>query len=89
MFTIAVITLNIPDAALPRIIDAFCTEYNYIPQMTNAEGEVIPNPQTRAQFTKAKIIEHIKAVVKDQEGRVAAEAARQTKETEVNTISIT
>ena len=81
----AVISIDIPNAALNRVTDA----YGYIAQMTNAEGEVIPNPQTRAQFTKAKIIEHIKAVVKDQEGRVAAEAARQTKETEVNTISIT
>ena len=85
MFTIAIISIDIPNAALNRVTDA----YGYIAQMTNAEGEVIPNPQTRAQFTKAKIIEHIKAVVKDQEGRVAAEAARQTKETEVNTISIT
>ena len=81
----AVISIDIPNAALNRVTDA----YGYIAQMTNAEGEVIPNPQTRAQFTKAKIIEHIKAVVKDQEVRVAAEAARQTKETEVNTISIT
>lgn len=81
----AEIKLTIPDAALPRIRDAFCAEFNY--QSTLDDGT--PNPQTKAAFTKAKVIEYVKQVTRNYEGNISANTARQTVSADIESISIT
>ena len=60
----ATITLNIPDAVAPRVMDAYATLWNY---------EEFGAGQTKAQFAKAKIIEQIKNTVGQAERKAAAE----------------
>jgi hypothetical protein len=62
----AQIKINIPDDKLQAIINAFCEQYQYQDKIPNLEDEsgivFIPNPQTKAQFAKAKIGEYIREV---------------------------
>ena len=67
----SVITLNIPDAALPRIISAFVKVYNY-QEFIKVNGVKTPNPETKVQFTRRMVIAFIKGVVKEEETRLAA-----------------
>ena len=69
----AQITINIPDAIAPRVLNGFATHYGYQPTIN---GE--PNPQTKAQFAKAKLIEIIKAAVRATEVQDASNAAATT-----------
>lgn len=69
------ISINIPDAKLPAIITAFTTLYGYQDNVTENEV-VVPNPESKAQFTKRKIIEHLKEVVSSYEIATEIELAR-------------
>jgi hypothetical protein len=61
----ATISLQIPDAVLPRVIDALC-----------ADGEwTSASPLTRAQFARQQIITYVRSVVRQHEARIAREAA--------------
>ena len=68
----AQITINIPDSVAARVLNGFAANYGY--QATLVDGT--PNPQTKAQFTKAKLIEIIKGAVKAAESQAAVETAR-------------
>lgn len=68
----AQIAITIPDAQVARVQDAFAGAYGY--SATLPDGS--PNPQTRAQFAKAKVIEYVVSVVKGYEAQRDAEAAR-------------
>ena len=60
----AQIKINIPDNRLQGVIAAFCDVYHY-PLMVpdgGPDGVLIPNPQTKAQFAKAKMGEYIREV---------------------------
>lgn len=81
----AQITITIPDAAIPRINDAFAAEFSY--RATLPDGT--PNPQTKGQFTKERVIAYIKAIVTHYEGSAAAQASRDQKESEIQGISMT
>lgn len=74
----AQIIIEIPDAALPRIRDAFAAEFNW-----NAELGV-----TKAAFAKAQVADYVKQVVRNYEANQAASAARKAKEDEINAINI-
>jgi hypothetical protein len=64
----AIIQLTIPDAVLPRVIDALC-----------ANGQrPDDSPLTRAQFARQQIITYVTRVVRQYEAQQAAEAARAT-----------
>ena len=61
-----VISMTIQDAFAARVIDAFAASYSYSATITDNTTNppiTIPNPQTKAQFAKAKIGEYIKSVV--------------------------
>lgn len=75
----ATITITIPDASLPRITAAFDAEY---PGRTDAG-------QTLNQWAKTQVVEFVKQVTRNYEGRVAAAADMQAKATEINAINIT
>lgn len=56
----ATISFTVPDAQVPRLIDLLCTPAGLTPSPANA---------------KAVIINHIKALVQNEEARRAVEAA--------------
>ncbi len=82
----ASITLTIPAGDATRILDGFATHHKYQTDVANplydpadaesTEPETIPNPESKVEFAKRKIIEFVKASVKAEETRVALEAAR-------------
>lgn len=76
----ASITLTIPDAVLPRVLDAMAATRNYNPA---TDG-------TKAQFAKAQLVAWLKSVVVDYEGNAAANtAATSARNTATTDIAIT
>jgi hypothetical protein len=73
-------TIDIPDAEVTRVAEAFATVFRWPPGMTNA--------QKRVAF-KAQLIQYIRLIVKQSEGMTAAETARQTAANSVDSIVIT
>lgn len=65
------VTITIPTAIANRVIDGFCTRYNYTPILEDGT----PNPETQAQFVKRKIIEYIKQAVREAEIQTATNTA--------------
>lgn len=65
------ITLNIPDAVLPRVINGISRQYEY--RDTLPDGT--PNPETRAQFARRQVILWVKRTVRQAEVEAAREAA--------------
>jgi len=59
----ASITITIPDNIAPRVINGFAKRYSYIPTLEDGA----PNPETKAQFAKRKLIEIIKRAVREAE----------------------
>jgi hypothetical protein len=80
----ATISFDIPDSFLPRVTDAFASEYNYSATLPNGTA----NPVTKTQFAKAQIIEFVKQVTRNYEGNIAAASSRAAKVTEINGINI-
>jgi hypothetical protein len=74
----AEIKITIPDALLPRVINGLAAFYGY---QVIIDGQ--PNPQTKGQFAKAQLIEHVKHCVKQVETDEAVNTARVTKATEI------
>lgn len=66
----ATITVTIPNAILPRVIDGMAYHHGYAPTLENGD----PNPETKAQFAQRKVREFIKQSVRDAE----IEQARNT-----------
>jgi len=67
----ASITINIPDSIAPRVLNGFAANYGY---QETINGQ--PNPQTKAQFAKATLIDIIKRAVTAAEAQTAVTAAR-------------
>lgn len=87
----AVIQLTIPDAAMPRVIDALCARGDYDGSRA-AFLDASPGGQfpTRAQFAKSMLADFVRTVVKHHESGLAAERARQTAEQKAeNEVAIT
>lgn len=78
------ITITIPNAQLTRIVDGICNAYNYAQAI-----EGVQNPPTKNQFAKTMIIDFVKQTVRNQEGNIAAQTARTTVDTDINSINIT
>lgn len=82
----ASITLTIPDGEATRILNGFAAHHKHRTDVANplydpddaesTEPKTIPNPETKLEFTKRKIIEFVKASVRAEETRSAFEAAR-------------
>lgn len=75
----AVISIDIPAAAVSRIQDAFCAEFGW----TTESG------LTKTQFTKHQVIEYVKQVTRNHEANIAASTARKTAEDTINAVNIT
>lgn len=60
------------------MFDAFAGAYGYQATIKDAEGNDIPNPQTKPQFAKEIVKRFCKEVVQAYEAGKAAEAARKT-----------
>jgi hypothetical protein len=63
----AQIQIQIPDAVLPRVLDAFAAVY----------GWKADSGQTKAQFARAQLVALIRYVVATHEANAAAETARR------------
>jgi hypothetical protein len=74
------ITITIPDANLPRIIDGFAVRYDYTRNLLVGE--------TKAQFAKRMLIAMIKQSVIDSEADAARRTASSTVTGEVEGIGI-
>lgn len=77
----ASINITIPDPIAPRVLNGFAKYYGYSPTLENGD----PNPETKAQFAKRKLIEIIKAAVKRAEVEDATNAAATTAGTSADT----
>lgn len=78
----AQITINIPDAVAPRVINAFAKQYLYSPTLPDG---VTPNPETKQEFAKRQVKEFIKRTVRQAEVESAKLTAQQTAEQSVDT----
>lgn len=82
------ITITIPDAQLTRVVDGIAGQNNYqatIPDPANPTGPPIANPETKNQFVKRMMIKWAKESVKAWEATQAANVARDTAATSVET----
>lgn len=73
----AVITLQIPDAALPRVVDALCARDQYDARkaafLEENPGGTFP---TRAAFAKGVIADFVRTVTRHYEAEASAASAR-------------
>lgn len=81
-------TITIPDAVKDSWIDDFNLHHGYKAQIEDAEGNLIPNPQTKAQFMKAKVIAFIRESVRAARANRDSEVARQAASAAVDSIII-
>lgn len=70
----AQIVINIPDPVAPRVLLGFSSRYGYQATLDNGS----PNPETRAQFAKRKLMELIKQAVREAEMETARNVAATT-----------
>lgn len=70
----ASINITIPDAVAPRVLDAMAAQYGW-----TAESGL-----TKAQFAKSIIVKMLKDVVRAHEGTLAAQAATESSNQQVD-----
>ena len=58
------VVITIPDDKVQLVVEAFCEMYGYSEQIEGKEGNTISNPVSKEEFTRRKIIEFIKRIVK-------------------------
>lgn len=80
----AQITINIPNDQLSRVINAMAVQYGYEETIINQSGQVIANPQTKAEFAKAMVIKFAKAAVIAYEASLAVADYDQVKQAAVD-----
>lgn len=77
--------IQAPDAQTgARIVTAFVYQRGYKDEIENANGVMVPNPETKAQAFRRLIQEFIMSNVRTYEAAQAAELARTVKLIEVN-----
>jgi len=73
------ITITVSDDHFTRVVNALCIKYNYQDEIINPEdGNLISNPQSKAQFARQKLIEYLKQLtieVEENEARKAISIA--------------
>lgn len=77
----AQITITIPDSVATRVLNDLAQRFNYSPTLEDGS----PNPETKAQFAKRKLIEMIKQACKEAEVQNAANSAATTAAASVDT----
>lgn len=76
----AQIVINIPDPVAPRVLNGFSSHYGYQATLDNGS----PNPETKGQFAKRKLMEIIKHAVREAEMETARNVAATTAGTSVD-----
>ena len=84
----ATISTTIPDEYLPRVIEALAGNYGYETNIKDAEGNTIPNPETKAQFAKRMMAQWVKQNISAWESNEAAQVARTAAIANVELINI-
>jgi hypothetical protein len=74
------ITITIPDALLPRVVDGFCGAFNYDVNRSTATNE------TKAQFARRMMMGVVRQTVVSYEFNQAQTTARQGLESQVQQI---
>lgn len=67
----AVISINIPDNQLSRVIDGICLGQGYQATINGS-----PNPETKGQFAKRMLIEKMKQMVMQGEYRAVIDSIK-------------
>ena len=62
-----VIQLTLPDAQVPRIVDAFAAKYGYQATVIDGNGNAVANPVSKVAFAKQQLLNYIRDVVISQE----------------------
>ena len=71
----AELKFTIPDARMPEVVEAFGRGRGYSPEIADVDnpGEMIPNPQTEAQYARTQMMDDIIRHVKHYQGQKIAE----------------
>jgi len=77
------IIFNIANEDLPRVITAFTVTFNYQETIIDENGDEVPNPETKAQFTKRMWIKYGKDVTRNYEDETAHEALPEPEDVDV------
>lgn len=59
----AKIIFTMPDDVAVNVTEAFCNMYGYQPSTTDGNGEVVPNPQTAAEFAQQQVVSFVRKTV--------------------------
>lgn len=81
----ATIQVTTPNDQLARAVTALTNLYGYKETITDAEGNEVPNPQTKNDFARQQVARFIKEAVKQYE----AEEARRLAEQNVLDVDVT
>lgn len=81
----ATISIDIPDAVQPRVLDAFAAVYGRQDEIPdpNDGTKMISNPETKAQFARRMLKQHLREVLTAHEASAEAEAARTAKASQI------
>lgn len=82
------IKVTIPDKHEVRVLKGFCYHHGYPDVVADADGNPIPNPETRRQFAKRKLAQIIMAGFSAWEAEEAARIARDEALENANTIIV-
>lgn len=86
------ITFTIPDEHMGELIDAFASVYKYQEMIQDpdvSEPSEIPNPQSKEQFAKDTIRNHIRNTYIKYKAKIDAEAASAVTTTTASSIADT
>ena len=82
----AQLILNYPDEYNDRILEAVCVGYGYRPFVEGPDNNEIPNPVSREEFVKMRIVHWVKKQVVAHEDRVSRIEASNAIEAEIDSI---
>jgi hypothetical protein len=59
----AQINITIPDGKLQEAVLRFSNELGYNDNILDIDGNLIPNPESRGQYSQRMIVRHVKRVI--------------------------
>lgn len=71
MLAILLTRFDVPDNDAQEIVMALSDHYNYQTQVNDADGNIIPNPETRVQFINRMVRTNLYQILIQERGRVA------------------
>ena len=84
------LSIDVPIARAAEVLDILCDPivFDYQDEVEDENGDMIPNPQTKQQFVKSKIIEFVKDKISYYKTyNIIADAPNQAKD-EIDLIGI-